>query len=80
MMSSFGENERKKIMKICNFSVEIIIRIKVLPAMAPQFSTEQRICITLEYWDERFFFQKYDCGFSKFDKEHFYLNCINYKV
>ena len=48
-MSSFGDNARKLIKNIRNFSVEIIIRSKVVPAIAPQFSTKQRIFITLEY-------------------------------
>ena len=48
----FGDNARNKIKKICNFSVEIINRSQVLSAMAPQFSTEQRKFITLEYSKE----------------------------
>ena len=64
-------NEIKKIKKICNFSVEIIIRIKVQPAMAPQLSTEQRICITLEYGDERFFFKNMIADFLNLIKSTF---------
>ena len=57
-MSSYGVNARNKIQKIRNFSIEIIIRSKVLPGMAPQFSTEQTVFIkwnTLEDGDERTF-------------------------
>ena len=63
-MSSFGEGAQNQMMKIINFSVEIIIKSKVLPAMVSQFSTEQRIFITLEYSKKmgtRGFFQKYNC-------------------
>ena len=59
-MSSYGVNARNKIQKIRNFSIEIIIRSKVLPGMAPQFSTEQTVFIkwnTTRGWGREDFFK-----------------------